>query len=69
MIDKLIEKIEKTGNPSVAGIDTKLDYLPSNTIEKCSTLKDAANAIIDFNAELLENLYKLVPAVKVQVAY
>ncbi len=69
MIDKLIEKIEKTGNPSVAGIDTKLDYLPSNTIEKCSTLKDAANAIIDFNAELIENLYKLVPAVKVQVAY
>ncbi len=69
MIDKLIEKIEKSGNPSVAGIDTKLDYLPGSIIDKCSSLKDAANAIIDFNAELIESLYKLVPAVKVQVAY
>lgn len=69
MIDKLIEKIEKVGNPSVAGIDTKLDYLPENVIKKCSSLRDAANVIVDFNAELIENLYKIVPAVKVQVAY
>ena len=69
MIDKLIEKIEAVSNPSVAGIDTKLDYLPEKTVSACSSLKDAANAIIDFNAELIDSLYKLVPAVKVQVAY
>lgn len=69
MIDKLIEKIKLTGNPSVAGIDTSFDYLPENIKNKCSSLKDAADAIVDFNAELIESLYKIVPAVKIQVAY
>lgn len=69
MIDKLIEKIKATGNPSVAGIDTNLDYLPSDVINKCSALKDAADAIIEFNCEIIDSLYKIVPAVKVQVAY
>ncbi len=69
MIDRLIEKIKSTDNPSVAGIDTSFDYLPENVKIKCSSLSDAAAAIVDFNAELIENLYKIVPAVKVQVAY
>lgn len=69
MIDRLIEKIKSTDNPSVAGIDTSFDYLPENVKSKCSSLSDAAAAIVDFNAELIENLYKIVPAVKVQVAY
>ena len=69
MIDRLIEKIKSTDNPSVAGIDTSFDYLPENVKSKCFSLSDAAAAIVDFNAELIENLYKIVPAVKVQVAY
>ena len=69
MIDKLIEKIKETQNPSVAGIDTSFDYLPDAVKAKCGSLHDAAQAIVDFNAELIENLYKIVPAVKVQVAF
>ncbi len=69
MIDRLIEKIKVTENPSVAGIDTSFEYLPEEVKEKCSSLADAAAAITDFNAELIESLYKIVPAVKVQVAY
>lgn len=69
MTDILLEKIMATGNPSVAGIDTSFDYLPDDMKRSCSTLYDAGRAITDFNRELIERLYKLVPAVKVQVAY
>lgn len=69
MIDKLIERIKAVDNPSVAGIDTSLDYLPEKVKNKCTSFKDAADAIVDFNAEIIENLYKIVPAVKVQIAY
>jgi orotidine-5'-phosphate decarboxylase len=27
-LDVLIEKIKKTGNPTAAGLDPKLDYIP-----------------------------------------
>ena len=30
MIDKLIEGIKSTGNPTAVGLDTSFDYLPDN---------------------------------------
>ena len=69
LIDRLIDKIKETDNPSVAGLDTCVDYLPDETREKCETLYDAAKYITDFNFALIDALKDVVPAVKVQVAY
>ena len=69
MTDQLIDKIASCGNPTVVGLDTSFDYLPDNVKKTCATLYDVGRAITDFNAEILERVYKLIPAVKVQVAY
>ena len=73
-LDRLIEKIEKTQNPSVAGLDPKLAYVPEYIKEKCfekygETLKGAAKALLEFNKGLIDALYDIVPAVKPQAAY
>ncbi len=74
MIDTLIEKIKEKNNPTVAGLDPKLDYIPDDmkklSFEKYGeTFKGAAEAIFEFNRELIDNLYDIVPAVKPQAAY
>lgn len=69
MIDSLIEKIVKLNNPSVIGLDTSFDYLPENIKKSCKNFSDIGKAILEFNNELIETLYKYIPAVKVQVAY
>lgn len=73
-LDRLIEKIEQTQNPSVAGLDPKLDYVPEYIKARCfdkygETLKGAAKALYEFNKGLIDALYDIVPAVKPQAAY
>lgn len=73
-LDRLIEKIEQTQNPTVAGLDPKLDYVPEYIKRKCfekygETLKGAAKALLKFNKGLIDALYDIVPAVKPQAAY
>lgn len=74
MIDLLIEKIKEKNNPTVAGLDPKLDYLPEEMIKTSfakygETFEGAADAIFNFNKELIDHLYDIVPAVKPQCAY
>lgn len=73
-LDRLIEKIEQTQNPTVAGLDPKLDYVPEYIKSRCfdkygETLKGAAKALLEFNKGLIDALYDIVPAVKPQAAY
>lgn len=73
-MEQLIEKIKKTGNPSVAGLDPKLDFIPEFIKEKNfeaygKNLKGAAHALLDFNKGLMDALSGIVPAVKPQSAY
>lgn len=73
-LDRLIEKIEQTQNPTVAGLDPKLDYVPEYIKRKCfekygETLKGAAKALLKFNKGLIDALYDIVPAMKPQAAY
>lgn len=73
-LDRLIEKIEQTQNPTVAGLDPKLDYVPEYIKEKYfdkygETLKGAAKALLEFNKGLIDALYDIVPAIKPQAAY
>ncbi|NMP38151.1 MAG: orotidine-5'-phosphate decarboxylase [Clostridiales bacterium] len=72
--DRLIEKIRLTGNPTVAGLDPKLDFIPKYILDASfaeygETPDGAAEALFRFNAGLIDALYDIVPAVKPQCAY
>lgn len=72
--DRLIKKIIETKNPSVAGLDPKLEYVPeyikNEEFEKHGvTLKAATEAILVFNKALIDALFDIVPAIKPQAAY
>lgn len=74
MIDVLIEKINERKNPTVAGLDPKLDYVPEEMKaaafkEYGETFEGAAQAILQFNKTLIDALCDIVPAVKPQSAY
>lgn len=73
MIDRLIEKIKETDAPIVAGLDPMLSYIPAHVQEKAfaeygETLEGAAEAIWQFNKEIVDKIYDLIPAVKPQIA-
>ncbi len=73
-VDLLVEKIKEKSNPSVAGLDPKLEYVPSYITKKYfdeygKTLKAAAEAIIEFNKGLIDALCDIVPAIKPQSAF
>ena len=73
-LDLLMEAIERTQNPSVAGLDPKLDFVPEYIKEKAfnkygETLKGAAKAILEYNKGLIDALHEIVPAIKPQAAY
>ena len=73
-IDELIEKINEKNNPTVVGLDPKIDYVPSfikeEMFEKYGVnLKAVAEAILKFNKILIDSVYDIVPAVKPQLAY
>lgn len=73
-MDYLIEKIVATKNPTVVGLDPKLEYIPDCITEGIYeqygvTLKAAGKALLKFNKGLIDALYDIVPAVKPQAAY
>ena len=73
MINKLIEKIQKTHAPIVVGLDPMLNYVPEHIQKRAfaeygETLEGAAEAIWQFNKEIVDATYDLIPAVKPQVA-
>mgnify|MGYP001172735016 FL=1 len=72
--DTLIEKIKEKDNPTVVGLDPKLEYVPTFIVEEAiakhgETLKAAAKAIYKFNKALIDALHDVVPAIKPQCAY
>jgi orotidine-5'-phosphate decarboxylase len=73
-MQRLIDKIVEYQNPTVAGLDPKLAYVPSFIKEKCfekygKNLEGAAQALFEFNKALIDALCDIVPAVKPQAAY
>ena len=73
-MDLLIEKIAKMKNPTVAGLDPKLEYVPQYILDEAfaatdDVLEAAANALFTFNKGLIDELCDIVPAVKPQAAY
>ena len=73
MINQLIANIKKTGAPIVVGLDPMLKYIPEHIQKKAfaefgETLEGAAEAIWQFNKEIVDKTYDLIPAVKLQIA-
>ena len=73
MINKLIEKIQKTGAPIVVGLDPMMKFVPDHIRkaafeEKGETLEGAAEAIWLYNKGIIDKTYDLIPAVKPQIA-
>ena len=73
MINKLIANIQKTNAPIVVGLDPMLNYIPKHVQEKAfkeygETLEGAAEAIWQFNKEIVDHTSDLLPAVKPQIA-
>ena len=73
-LDRLIEAVDKRQNPTVAGLDPKLEYIPAYITQKAmreygQTLEGAAAAILEYNKGLIDALYDIVPAIKPQAAY
>ena len=73
--DCLVKRIDELENPTVVGLDTKLDYIPQHIKDYAETLfpeeptKATAKAIWLFNKEIIDQTCDIVPAVKLQYAY
>lgn len=73
MINRLVQNIKKTNAPIVVGLDPMLNYIPEHVQKKAfaefgETLEGAAEAIWQFNKEIVDKTYDLIPAVKPQIA-
>ncbi|MDE5862042.1 MAG: orotidine-5'-phosphate decarboxylase [Ruminococcus sp.] len=72
--DRLIEKIIEMKNPTVVGLDPKLEYVPEyirnkHIQETGETLLSASRAVLDFNKAIIDEICDIVPAIKPQSAY
>lgn len=72
--DRLIESIKSKNCACVAGLDTRLEYVPEGIRESCfkeygRNVLGASRAILEFNIRLIDALYDIIPAVKPQSAY
>ena len=73
MINRLIEKIQKTGAPIVVGLDPMLKFVPEHITKRAyaelgETLEGAGEAVWQYNKTIVDNIYDVVPAVKPQIA-
>ncbi|MCI6553862.1 MAG: orotidine-5'-phosphate decarboxylase [Lachnospiraceae bacterium] len=73
MINKLVDNMKKKNAPIVIGLDPMLRFIPDHIKDKAyrelgETLEGAAEAIWQFNKEIVDNTWDLIPAVKPQIA-
>ena len=73
MISQLVQKIQKTKAPICVGLDPMLSYIPSHIVQNAfkefgETLEGAAEAVWQFNKEIVDSTYDLIPSVKPQIA-
>lgn len=69
-MDRLIERIKETNNPTVIGLDPRYDMLPKCIRDKYSEdISGACMAILEFNHALIDSVYDIVPAIKPQIAF
>ena len=72
--DRLIERIIELKNPTVVGLDPKLEYVPEYIKRRYQnddgcTLRSAAKSLFAFNQMIIDEIHDIVPAIKPQAAY
>ncbi len=73
--DALVRRIAELDNPTVIGLDPKLEYIPEDIKAYSEQLfpeeptKATAKAIWIFNKEIIDQTCDVVPAIKLQYAY
>ena len=69
--DRLINAIDEKHNPSVVGLDPRIEHIPEHLKSKhCRDDREAvADAFIAFNKAIIDAVYDIVPAVKPQLAF
>jgi len=73
--DKLANRIKELNNPTVVGLDPRLDKIPSFIKKvaiknyKGENLEAVAASIIVFNTGIIDAIADIVPAVKPQIAF
>ena len=65
MIQKLISKIKSTNAPIVVGLDPMMNYIPEHIQQKAfaeygETLEGAAEAIWQYNKEIVDKVFDLI---------
>ncbi len=73
MIDRLMSRIERLGNPTVVGLDPSYEMIPQQIKEEMlelygKTARAAGRMLLEFNREIIGHICDLVPAVKLQIA-
>lgn len=73
MINKLIDKIKRTGAPIVVGLDPTMKFVPDHIKKQAfeeygETPKGAAQAVWLYNKTIIDAICDLIPAVKPQIA-
>lgn len=72
--NRLIKKIEETDNPTVVGLDPNLSFVPNFLMQKYlkddeNYLESASKAVYEWNKGMIDAIYDIVPAVKLQLSY
>jgi len=70
----LQKKINEKKNPTVVGLDPKLEYVPKYIINDVTkefgkTREAVGEALFRFNKEIIDSCFDLIPAIKPQSAY
>lgn len=73
MIDRLINAIEKLGNPTVVGLDPTFEMIPQRIREEMlekhgRTAEAVSEMFLKFNRNIIDHICDLIPAVKLQIA-
>ncbi len=69
IFDELCKAIIEKQNPTCVGLDTAPEYLPEELLAGADTPEKIADAVFEFNKNMIDSTCDLVPAVKVQIAY
>ena len=72
IVDKLIENTKRTRNPSVIGLDPDIGKIPAcykRNVTANNPFEAVADAIYNYNCDVIDTVAELVPAVKPQMAF
>ena len=72
VFDILGYKIKETKAPICVGLDTAYDYLPDycrSELNENDPFETMASDILKFNTAIIDEIFDIVPAVKIQIAY